>query len=63
MTFFIALLALWIFLLYEVRLQCRCVLSNLATGYTWYAGGLSMFIANQTGGVIAERTDIGTERF
>ena len=22
-----------------------------------------MFIANQTGGVIAERTDIGTERF
>ena len=53
-----------IFLLYEVRPQCRYVLPNLAPAYTrstWHAGVLFMFISKQIGSVISERAYSVTE--
>ena len=56
-TFLVALLAMPVFLLCEVRPQYRYFLSNLATGYTrstWHARRWSMFTSNKIGDIVSE---------
>ena len=65
LIFLIAILAFLVFLLYEVRPQCRYILPNLAAQYTKstsHTGRLSLFISNQIEDIVSENAYSVTEQ-
>ena len=64
-AFVIQLLSLKMFSLYEIRHQCRYVLSNLATGQrkrNWHARNQFFISSNQIRVTLSERVSTDTEQ-